>query len=221
MNVAALPLEPPVTPDGPTAQSWLLAELAKSEYAPSRPTWFDQLATAIRNWFDSLSAPSLGGIPGLGPLVIVIVVVVVLLVAFLVFGLPRINRRSRVAGELFGEDDQRTAARILADARAAAAAGDFSLAVVEGMRASARVLSERTLLTMYPGTTAHSFSRQAALLFPGHVALLEQTATVFDRVRYLDQPGTSAEWQDAERLASELRTALPVAASGQLARVDA
>jgi hypothetical protein len=213
MSVDWLRLDPPVTPNSPTAQSWILRELSKGEYAASRPTPLDIAATAVRNWFDSLALPSVGGVPGLGPLVIVIIVVVVLGIAFLVFGLPRINRRSRVTGDLFGEDDLRTAAEILAAARAAAAAGDYSLAIIEGMRATARGLAERTLLTMYPGTTAHAFSRQASTLFPNHAARLEQTATVFDRVRYLDVPGTAPEWRDAEQLAIELRTATPVIAT--------
>ena len=209
MRDAGVRLDPPVTPNGPTAQSWILGELSKSEYAASRPTPFDIFATGVRNFFNSLTAPSIGGAPALGPIIIVIIVAVVLVIAFLVFGRPRLNRRSRVTGELFGEDDQRTAAQILAAARAAAAAGNFSLAVIEGMRASARVLAERTLLTMYPGTTAHAFSRQAAVLFPAHGAQLEQTAFVFDRVRYLDEPGTESEWQAAERLANDLRSAQP------------
>jgi hypothetical protein len=216
MSAGSGRLDPPVTPNGPTAQGWILGELSKNEYAASRPTPFDIFATDVRHFFDSLTAPSIGGIPGLGPIIIVIVVVVVLVIAFLVFGRPRLNRRTRVTGELFGEDDQRTAAQILAAARAAAASGDYSLAVIEGMRASARVLGERTLLTMYPGTTAHTFSRQAAVLFPGYGTQLEKTAVVFDRVRYLDEPGTESEWHDAEQLASELRTAQP---AGE--RVDA
>ena len=221
MNTTSIRLDPPVTPDGPTAQAWVLQELAKSEYAASRPTWFDQVATAVRKWFDSLTTPSVGGIPGLGPLVVVIIIVVVLVVAFLIFGLPRLNRRSRVSGELFGEDDQRTADQILAAARAAAAAGDFSLAVIEGMRATARVLAERTLLTMYPGTTARSFSGQAAALFPAHAQLLERTAAVFDGVRYLGAHGTESEWRDAERLASNLRTAMPSGSEQADVLVDA
>jgi hypothetical protein len=209
MSAPEVWLDPPVTPNGPTAQSWILQELSKSEYSASHPTWFDQLSTAIVNWFNSLTGPSVPGIPGLGPVIVVVIIVVALVIAFLVFGVPRLNRRSRVTGELFGEDDQRTAAQILTDARAAAAGGDFSLAIVEGMRASARTLSERTLFTMFPGTTAHEFSRRAAVIFPGYRERLEQTATSFDRVRYLDEDGTRAQWQEIESVAVELRTAQP------------
>lgn len=210
MTAFVVRLDPPIAPNGPTAQGWILQELAKPEYAASRPTWFDIAATAVRDWFESLTGPSVAGIPNLGPLVVIIIVVVVVVIAFLVFGLPRLNRRSRVTGELFGIDDERTGEQILADARRAAAAGDYSLAVVEGMRATARTLSERTLLTMFPGTTAHSFSAQAAALFPEYREQLARTADTFDTVRYLDEPGTESGWRDAEALALELRTARPV-----------
>ncbi|HEX4443402.1 MAG TPA: DUF4129 domain-containing protein [Galbitalea sp.] len=216
MSAPRLPLDPPVTPNGPTAQNWLLQELSKSDYTASHPNWFDEVATAISNWFQSLTGPSVPGIPGLGPLILVVAIVVVAVIAFLIFGLPRLNRRSRVGGELFGEADQRTAAKILADARAAASDENYSLAIIEGVRASARTLSERTLFTMFPGTTAHEFARRAAVLFPAERDSLVGTATAFDRVRYLDEQGSRDQWLDVERLATTLRTAEPV-----LATVDA
>jgi hypothetical protein len=209
MTVALSRLDPPVTPNGPTAQGWILQELAKGQYRASQPTWFDRAATAIRDWFDSLSAKSGPSIPGLAPVVIVVIAVVVLVIAFLVFGLPRLNRRSAVTGELFGDDDERSAAEILRAARAAAAAGDFSLAIVEGLRSIARSLGERTLVTMFPGTTAQDFARHAGALFPSRSHDLEAIATIFDGVRYLDEPGTEAQWRAVEQLARDLQSAQP------------
>jgi Domain of unknown function (DUF4129) len=204
--------DPPVTPNGPTAQGWVLRELAKGEYRASQPTWFDRLSTAVVNWFNSLSPNSGSALPGLGPIVIVVVVAVVLLIAFLVFGLPRLNRRSTVTGELFGEDDQRSAAQILSAARAAAAVGDFSLAIIEGLRSIARSLGERTLVTMFPGTTAQDFARHATAIFPAYSTEFTRIATSFDSVRYLDESGTESEWKAVARLARELQTAQPAAA---------
>jgi hypothetical protein len=201
--------DPPVTPNGPTAQGWILRELAKGQYRASQPTWFDRAATAVRDWFDSLGAKSGPSIPGLAPVVIVVIAVVVLVVAFLVFGLPRLNRRSAVSGELFGEDDRRSAADILRAARAAAATGNFSLAIMEGLRSIARSLDERTLVSMFPGTTAQDFARHAGALFPAYSRDLEATATTFDAVRYLDEPGTETQWNGIERLARDLQTARP------------
>jgi Domain of unknown function (DUF4129) len=209
MIAATTRLDPPVTPNGPTAQGWILTELAGPEYRASQPTWFDRAATAVRDWFDSLGGTAGPSAPWLGPVVVVVVVAVVLVIAFLVFGLPRLNRRSTVAGELFGEDDQRSATEILAAARAAARTGDYSLAIVEGLRSIARSLGERTLVTMFPGTTAQDFARHAGVLFPPFADDLRRTATSFDAVRYLDEAGTEAQWQLVERLARNLQTATP------------
>jgi hypothetical protein len=201
---------PPVTPNGPTAQGWIVRELAKGEYRASQPTWFDRVATAITNWFNSLGAKSGPSLPGLGPVVIVVIVAVVLVIAFFVFGLPRLNRRSAVTGELFGEDDQRSAAEILRAARAAAAAGNYALAIAEGLRSVARSLGERTLVTMFPGTTAQDFARHASAIFPIYSTQLAEIATSFDAVRYLNEAGTEQQWREVERLARDLQTAQPV-----------
>ncbi len=203
-------LGPPVTPNGPTAQNWIVRELAKGQYRASQPTWFDRAATAVSNWFNSLGTKSGPSIPGLGPLVIVVIVAVILIIAFFVFGLPRLNRRSAVSGELFGEDDQRSAAEILRAARAAAAGGDYALAIMEGLRSIARSLGDRTLVTMFPGLTAQDFARRASGVFPTYSTQLASIARSFDAVRYLDEPGSEQQWREVERLARDLASAQPV-----------
>ncbi|MEJ1230320.1 MAG: DUF4129 domain-containing protein [Galbitalea sp.] len=211
MIASQLRADAPVTPNGATAQAWLLRELAKPEYRASQPTWFDRFAT----WVQSLFAGSIAhvsGVPGLGILVLIVVVAVVIVIALLVFGVPRLNRRSAVSGELFGADDRRTAAQILAAARSAAARGDFSLAIIEGLRSIARSLDERTLVTMFPGTTAHDFAARAGTLFPDFADGLAATAAGFDRVRYLGGAGGPDEWRETERLAVALTNARPAAA---------
>ena len=84
-----------------------------------------------------------------------------LVVAFLIFGVPRLNRRSRVAGVLFGEDDDRGSADMRRDAAAAASRGDYATAIAELFRALARGLAERTIVTVTPGTTARGFAGRA------------------------------------------------------------
>jgi len=142
--------EPPVDPAPPEARDWIVNELAKPPYQAAKPTLFDQIAKAIGDWFASLQFGDAQGPPTLGIAVIVGIVVVGLVVAFLIFGLPRLNRRSSVAGALFGEDDARTATRIRADAAAAAARGDYETAIEEMFRAIARGLAERSIITTTP-----------------------------------------------------------------------
>lgn len=199
----------PVDPDRPDAQQLLRDELAKPAYVEAQPTWFDRLANSIVEWFESLSFGNNGQAPPIGTAVIIAVIVAAVIILFLVFGLPRLNRRSRVTGSLFGEDDARTAAVIRRFAEHAASAGDYRLAIAEMFRAIARGLAERTVLTTSPGTTAHDFARRAGRVFPDHAAALDAAAIAFDDVRYLGGDGTAEQYASVAALEKELRAARP------------
>lgn len=199
----------PVTPDGPDARRWLIDELSKAPYQAAKPNWFDLLSQAVKDWIGSLFGPSSGT---LGPLLIVVLVVLIaalIVVAFIVFGLPRLNRRSRQNREVFGEEDRRDADALRRAAEAAAASGDWTTAIEELFRALARGLAERTILTVSPGTTAHGFGSRAASAFPAERARLSEVAELFDRVRYLGAPGTREGYATLSELEGRLRTAKP------------
>lgn len=199
----------PVDPDAPDATDWLIDELSKPQYQAAKPTLFDRIAKAIGDWLSSLQVGNVEGPPALGLLVVVILIAAALVVAFLVFGLPRLNRRSAVTGALFGDDDDRTAARIRQDAAAAASRGDYSAAVAEMFRAIARGLAERAIVTTSPGTTARDFAARAGVIFPGLASRLVESAGAFDEVRYLDHEGTLAQYDAIAKLESDLRAAKP------------
>jgi signal transduction histidine kinase len=199
----------PVDPDAQEARQWLLDEMSEADYRAAQPTWFDRLAAAVRDWFESLSFAVPGGPPGIGALVVVLFVVVLLVIAFLIFGLPRLNRRSAVTGSLFGDDDDRASAAMRLAAEAAAARGDYSLAVAEMFRAIARSLAERTVVSTTPGTTAHDFAARAARVFPAQAEGLESAAHDFDDVRYLGGPGSPEQFTAIAALERELRAVRP------------
>lgn len=204
-----LPLTVPVDPDRPEARRLLFEELAKQEYQQAKPTWFDQLLGAIGEWLESLQFGGGADDPTAGMLVLLVIFGVVLLIAFLIFGLPRLNRRSRVTGALFGEDDERTAAQLRTAGEAAAARGDYATAIAELYRSIARGLAERTVLTTSPGTTAHEFARRAANAFPADADALDESSRAFDAVRYLGAAGTAEQYSVVERLERRLRSAKP------------
>jgi hypothetical protein len=209
----ALPTRVPVDPDGPTAQQWLLHELAKPQYQGQKESLFEQLLDKFFDWLRSIvprSSPEASVPPdlsGLIPTIIVVVVVVLLVVAFLVFGLPRLNRRSTAKGELFGDDDERDADTLRRDARRAAEAGDYATAIVELFRALARRLDERAVVATFPGTTARGFARRAGQAFPDAAERLTACAADFDAVRYLDEAGTREGWDRIRTLEAELHDA--------------
>jgi hypothetical protein len=207
------PFAIPVDPDSPEAQRWLIEELAKSPYQTARPSWLDQLAKTITDWITSL-VNGLGSVqvPGAGTalnLVVGAMVIVLLVIAFLVFGLPRLNRRSAVTGELFGEDDARDAASLRRDAERAAESGDYTTAITELFRALARRLDERTLVSFFPGSTARDVAVRAGQVFPDAAGPLLDAARAFDGVRYLDAVGTASQWERLVALERELRSARP------------
>lgn len=197
----------PVDPEPPEARDWLINELTRAPYQAAQPTLFDRVAKAISDWFASLQPGDANGPPTLGIAVIVTLVVVGLVVAFLIFGVPRLNRRSTVAGSLFGEDDSRNAAGMRADAAAAASRGDFTTAIEEMFRSIARGLAERTIVTTTPGTTARGFAGRAGAVFPAFAGQLTAAATSFDEVRYLGREGTEAAYLAVSTLEQQLRGA--------------
>jgi len=203
------PFDVPVDPDRPEARRLLAEELAKAEYQRAKPTWWDQLLGSFTDWINSLQFGGSDGPPAFGMLVLLIVVGVLLLIAFLVFGLPRLNRRSTVTGSLFGDDDARTAAQIRAAGEAAAARGDYAIAIAELFRSIARGLAERTVLTTSPGTTAHDFATRAGVAFPARADDLAASAAAFDEVRYLGGAGSREQYDLVERLERQLRAAKP------------
>ena len=200
----------PVDPDAPDARRWLREELAKAPYQAARPTWFDRLSQAVLDWFGSLVAPSGAGFAGWVPLIVTIVVAAVLTSLFLIFGLPRLNRRSTLATELFGVNDLRSAADLRTAALVAASHRDWNLAGAEMFRALARGLFERTILITTPGTTAHGFAERAAGAFPRDRVRLAAAADVFDGLRYLGDAGTEEGFRAVAALESDLREATPV-----------
>jgi len=209
----ALPGDVPVDPDGPEARRWLLDELSKPPYRSAQPSPFDQAVKSIEDWINSL-INGLGSvqIPGIGSLlglVAVGIVVVLLVIAFLVFGLPRISRRTTAVGTLFAELDTRDAATMRRDAERAATAGDYNLAIAEIFRALARGLDERTLVSTFPGSTASELATRAGEVFPDAAARLSMAAGSFNGVRYLGATGTASEWEQLAALERELRAAKP------------
>ncbi|KQQ28021.1 DUF4129 domain-containing protein [Frondihabitans sp. Leaf304] len=199
----------PLTPSPDEARRLLQEELAKGEYAASRPGLLDRAASAFWDWVTSLRFGSVEGAPALVLVVLLVVVAAVLVVVFVVYGLPRLNRRGVADGALFGVDDSRSADDLRTSAARAAASGDHAQAIIEQFRAVARALDERDLVTTSPGTTAHAFATQAGVPFAAFASRILDSSRVFDEVRYLDRPGTATDFEALRALDAELEAATP------------
>jgi hypothetical protein len=205
MIVAVTPLDP----SADEARRLLIRELSAPEYAAAQPTLLDRIAGAIRDWFESLTFGGLSGPPALGVVVVLGIVVVALVLAFFLFGMPRLQQRSRVSGELFGVNDARSSDELRAAAEELASRSDYAGATAEMYRAIARGLSERAVLTTTPGTTAHDFAARAAAGFPDFRDQLAQAATTFDEVRYLGRAGSAEAFTATADLERSLRATQP------------
>lgn len=199
----------PVDPDAPEARRWLEDELQKPEYQAAQPTPFDLAMQAIRDWFLGLFEGATGVPAPILTLLVVLLVAALLIVAFLVFGVPRLRRRQHAPVPLFDDHDRRGLEVLRRAAEAAAAAGDWPLAIEERFRAVVRGVVERDLVRVHPGTTARGFADAASRPFPGHAAALRTAAAGFDGVRYLGRAGTAAEYEQVTALEAELTAARP------------
>ena len=205
-GLGAARFDVPVAPDSAQAQRWVIQELSKAEYRAAQPTWFDRASKAFWDWLQSLKIDGVAGAQAPILIVALIVIIAAVVAAFVIFGSPRLNRRSAMSGTLFGDDDTRDAAAIRRSAEDAATRSDWVLAIEEIFRCIARGLAERTLVTVSPGTTARDFAARAGVLLPGFSQRLSAAASAFDEVRYLGGSGTEAAYGDAARLEQDLRT---------------
>ncbi|MDT0156786.1 DUF4129 domain-containing protein [Microbacterium sp. ARD32] len=208
MNV--LPLTDILIPDGDEARRWAQEELAQREYQAAKPTWFDELAAGVVQWFlDLFTARGAAGFAPLATTVIVVVVIAALVVALLVWGRPRASRAVPRRRELLGEHDDRTAAQLRAAAERSAREQDWDSAVVMRYRALARDLLERDLIDPSPGATAQAIAREGSAPFPASAERLHAAATAFDAVRYLRAPADERAYRELAATDDALRSAAP------------
>lgn len=205
----------PVDPDDEQARRWLEDELGRGDepyQPPEPPGWWQDLL----DWLERLlsgagspEAPTPGFAAGQAVAIVIVVILVValLVVAFAIFGLPRLRKRSKITGDLFGEDDDRSAQQLRTEAQRAADAGDYTSAVIELFRSLARDLAERGIVVTFPGTTARDFARRTGVAFPATADRLDDAAAVFDDLRYLGGVGTLEQWQRMSALDADLRAA--------------
>jgi hypothetical protein len=188
--VGALRQRVPVQPDSDQARQWAVEELARPEYQENQPG----LVERVLNWIlDQLSALTLPEGPGsrLGLALFVLALAVGLgLILRYGGGLPRFTAAAGADGTDLFSGKVLDAAGHRAAADRAAAAGDWSAAVLERFRAVVRRLEERAVLRPQPGRTADEVAREAAGWLPDLAGELAAAALIFDDVRYGNHAAT-------------------------------
>ena len=90
-----------------------------------------------------------------------------------------------------------------------AAAGDYSGAILESVRAIGRELEERGVLDPRLGRTAAETAGESARALPGEAAALRDSARLFDDVCYGGRPGTADGYAAVRDLDARIAAAGP------------
>jgi hypothetical protein len=186
------------------------AELSKEMYHHgfSLPEWIDHV-------IDDLLNGAAGAVGRTGLIVLAAVLAVAIVVVMSLIG-PVARTRSRgrspllAASRLSARDHRQQAERM-------AAAGDYTTAIIESVRAIAADLEERGVLPPRVGRTAHEFAAEAGRPLPEHAANLAAAAQLFDDVRYGEQAGTLAGYQQIRDLDAAIQATRPVVAAAAAA----
>ncbi|NRQ34762.1 DUF4129 domain-containing protein [Nonomuraea sp. NN258] len=186
-------------------------ELLKPEY--EKESVLDAVWRRVMQFIgDLMDVASGGGTTG-GIIAAVVIAAILLAVIVLVSWWLRKTARKNAAaaGALFGERAM-TAGEHREAADRLAAAGDWTAAVQERLRAIARDLEERALVTAMPGRTADELAAEAGLALPAFADELAAAARSFDDVTYGGVPGTQAAYEAMRGLDERLQQARPVLA---------
>ncbi|MEN3540516.1 DUF4129 domain-containing protein [Microbispora sp. ZYX-F-249] len=173
---------------------------------------FDRLQREISQFLGDLLSGGGTGEGGVMSLVLLVVLLAVLAV-LLLWALRRFSGSRRTeSGAVFGQRE-RTAAEHRAEAERLAAEGGWAGAIQERLRAIARELEERAVVSPMPGRTADELAEVAGQALPPHAAGLRAAARLFDDVTYGGAGGTREGYLTLTALDERLRSARTGAAA--------
>jgi hypothetical protein len=205
-------LELPVTlAGGPLAGGPLIGRhagqrLARNELAEM--TFWQRIA----NWLEHLPANARLVVPG-GWFGLIALAVLAVLAVSLVYYWVRPTRTRRAQTESVLDSTSMSAREYRRSAERLADAGDYAGAIVDGVRAIAADLEERSILPPRPGRTAGELAEEASRELPSHASDLRTVMRLFADVRYGDKEGSLAGYQLVSRVDREVSAARPTAAA--------
>jgi hypothetical protein len=179
-------------------------ELSKAMYHPSVP-W----TVRLERWLNQLLNAAGRAVPGgwwalvaLAALAVVVAAAVATWIGPVARSRPRTHDPVLPGGELSARDHRQNAERL-------AAAGDFTAAIIETVRAIAVELQERSILPPRVGRTADELAAEAGSALPAHAAGFEDAARLFDEVRYGQRAGTADGYRRVRDLDAGIQAARP------------
>ncbi|MFJ4097166.1 DUF4129 domain-containing protein [Kitasatospora sp. NPDC089913] len=202
----------PVTTPRDAAKDAARDELINADYHRHDPS----LRERVLDWISARIDEALGALTGDGTSgatgLVLFLLVAAVIGAALWWRLGAPKRAARTHSGVFGRTGPRSAAEHRTDAERHAAAGRWTEAVREQMRALVRGLEERTLLDARPGRTADEAAAEAGRALPGHAAELAAAARAFDDIAYGERAADQGAYQSLRDLDRALERARPVLA---------
>ncbi|MEV4252094.1 DUF4129 domain-containing protein [Spirillospora sp. NPDC049652] len=207
-------LDPPPV-DRDTARELARRELEKPVYQRDKASWLERTLSRFADWlhdlFSHAQTPDAKGGGTEGWVSIAVIVLLVILAAAVVFWLMRGGRNRRSKDEALLDDEPSTSADHRAEAERLAAAGAWPGAIRERLRAMARDLEERAILSPRPGRTADELATETGTAIPELAGDLRTAVRIFDDVWYGDRPGSAEEYARVTAVDDRLRSTKPKA----------
>lgn len=185
-----------VDPDRATARQRAVEELTDPEYVREQPNLLQRGITWLLDQLGGLADAAAAAGTATALVVGVLLVTAVVVAAALLAGPLRRGdlRSARRDGGVFA-GTRLSAAEHRRASETAAEAQQWSRAVQERFRATARSLEERVVLDPRPGRTADEVALEAGVLLPDVAAALRAASRVFDDVTYGERDGDEAGYR--------------------------
>lgn len=196
-------VDPPLDPSADEARRLLRHELLN-------PAYYDRsFVQRLLTWLDreiGRGVDSAGRTPPLTWFAATLVALALMAGLVLLVSRARLTARERSDKRSVLTDEGVTAAELRARAERALADGRHEEAVVDSFRALAVRQVERGRLDDTPGATAHEVARALAAEYPHQRPRVDESATIFDAVKYGERPASRAQAMAVLELDDELRS---------------
>jgi hypothetical protein len=183
------------------------AELSKAVYHPHE-SLAQRVLNAIGDLLNDLSQAG-RAFPGGWWSAVALAALLATVIAAVLSRTGPLARSRRAEGQLMTGAGSLSAADHRLRAGRLAGAGDYAAATVERVRAIARELDDRAVLTPRAGRTANEMAEEAAAALPAEAGALRSAALLFDDICYGDRPGTQAGYALIRELDTRISASVP------------
>jgi len=183
------------------------AELSKAIYHPHE-SLAQRVLNAIGDLLNDLSQAG-RAFPGGWWAAVALAALLATVIAVVLSRTGPLARSRRAEGQLMTGSGPLSAADHRLRAGRLADAGDYGAATVERVRAIARELDDRAVLTPRAGRTANEMAEEAAAALPAEASALRSAALLFDDICYGGRPGTPAGYALIQELDTRISASVP------------